>query len=206
MDTYNLPVEPRETGKKAAKAVRNADRVPCVLYGAHTEPVHFSVETLALRPLIHSTETYRVAFSLDGADHEAIVKEIAFHPVTDKPIHVDFQALTRGEALTMTVPVHLEGNPAGVLAGGQISQPLHEVEIRAMPRHIPGQLSLDVSALEMGDSRTVADLDLPEGIELLTDPALTIVSVVAPRVTAEDVADEEATALAGEASGDEAGA
>lgn len=198
MDTYNLPVAPRETGKKAAKAVRNAGLVPCVLYGAHTEPVHFAVETLALRPLVHSTETYRVAFSLAGADHEAIVKEIAFHPVTDHPIHVDFQALTRGEALTMTVPVHVEGTAAGVLAGGQLSQPVHEIEIRSLPKDIPGQVSIDVSALQMGDSLSVSDLQLPEGVEVLTDPALTLVSVVAPRVTAEDVADDEAIALAGE--------
>jgi large subunit ribosomal protein L25 len=197
MDTYRLPVQPRETGKKATKAVRNAGLVPCVLYGTHTEPVHFSVETLALRPLIHTTETYRVAISLDGDSHEAIVKEITFHPVTDTPIHVDFQALTRGEALTMTVPVHIEGTAAGVLAGGQISQPLHEIEIRSLPKDIPGHVSLDVTALEMGDSLTVSDLSLPDGVEVLTDGDLTVVSVVAPRVTAEDTADDEAAEAAG---------
>lgn len=196
MDTYTLPVQPRETGKRAAKATRAADRVPCVLYGAHTAPVHFSVETLALRPLIHTTETYRVAFSLDGADHEAIVKEITFHPVTDKPIHVDFQALTRGEALTVTVPVHLEGNAVGVLAGGSLSHAIHEVEVRAMPRHIPGHLSVDISGLDIGDSVSVGDLALPEGVEMLTDADLAVVSIQGQKadavLDAEEAAAEEA--------------
>ena len=197
MDTYNLPVQPRETGKRAAKATRAADRVPCVLYGVHTTPVHFSVETLALRPLIHTSETYRVAFSLDGADHEAIVKQITFHPVTDKPIHVDFQALTRGETLDVTVQVQLEGTAPGVLAGGSVSHAIHEVLVRAMPRNIPGHLSVDISALEIGDSVTVADLALSEGVEMLTDGDLTIVSVQGQKADA--VLDAEEAAAADEA-------
>ena len=198
MDSYTLPVQPRETGKKAAKAVRNAGLVPCVLYGAHTAPVHFSTETLALRPLIHTNENYRVAISMDGEDHEAIVKEIVFHPVTDRPIHVDFQALTRGEALTMTIPVHVHGSSPGVVAGGQLSQPVHEIEIRSLPKNIPGQISIDISGLDVGDSITLGDLEIPEGVEVLGDSDLTVVSVVAPRVTAEDTADDLAIEEAGE--------
>ena len=190
MQSYSLPVEPRDVGKKAAKAVRTAGRVPCVLYGAHTEPVHFQTEVLALRPLIHTTETYRVALAVDGQEHEAIVKEVVFHPVTDRPLHVDFQALTRGEALTMTIPVHLEGTAPGVLAGGQLSQPIHEIEIRSLPKDIPGHISVDISGLDVGDSLHVSDLSLPEGVEVLTDAERTLVSIVAPRVTAEDEADE----------------
>lgn len=199
MDTYHLPVETRQTGKKAAKAVRTAGRVPCVLYGAHTAPVHFSAEVLALRPLVHTTETYRVAFSLDGDDHEAIVKEITFHPVTDTPIHVDFQALTRGEAITITVPVHVEGNAAGVLEGGQLSQPLHEIEIRSLPRDIPGHLSVDVTALGIGDSLTVGDLQVPAGVKVLTDPELALVSVVGLKADEGLEAADAATAEAAEA-------
>lgn len=199
MDTYRLPVQPRETGKKATKAVRNAGLVPCVLYGTHTEPVHFSVETLALRPLIHTTETYRVAISLDGADHEAIVKEISFHPVTDHPIHVDFQALTRGEKLDVAVQVQLEGTAPGVLNGGSVSHAIHEVLVRAMPRHIPGHLSVDISGLDIGDALTVADLALPEGVEMLTDGDLTIVSVQGQKADAVLDAEEAAAAEADEA-------
>ena len=198
MDTLTLPVEPRETGKKAAKATRNAGKVPCVLYGPHTEPVHFATEILALRPLIHTTQSYLIALSVDGEDHEAIVKDIAFHPVTDRPIHVDFQALTRGEMFTITVPLHVEGASPGVLAGGQLAQPLHEIEVRCLPMDIPGSISVDISGLEVGDSLHVSDLSVGDTVEVLTDAERTVVTVVAPKLIVEDeeVTDELADDLA----------
>jgi large subunit ribosomal protein L25 len=190
MQSITLDVQPRETGKTATKAVRREGLVPCVLYGVHTDPVHFAVETLALRPLIFTTETYRVALSLDGDDHEAILKQVDFHPVTDQPLHADFLALTAGETLTMTIPVRLEGTPRGVKAGGILSQPLSAIEIRALPKDIPGHISIDVSALEVGESLHVDELDFGDAIELLTDPARTIATVTAPKAVAVD--DEEA--------------
>jgi large subunit ribosomal protein L25 len=195
MDIITLDAQPRDTGKKATKAVRAAGLVPCVLYGTHTEPVHFSVKTLALRPLIHTTDTHRVGVSMDGTDHEAIVKEIVFHPVTEQPLHVDFQALTVGEALTMVVPVQLEGSAPGVKNGGVLMTPLHEVEIRALPKDIPGHLTVDISGLQVGDSVTVADIAVGGSVEILTDPELTIAAVNAPSVAeADDEAEAEAEA------------
>ncbi len=201
MQTITLDAQARETGKKAAKAVRNAGLVPCVLYGSHTEPVHFAVDTLSLRPLIYTTETYRVALAVGGGDHEAILKQVDFHPVTDQPIHVDFLALTAGEALTMTIPVHLEGTPRGVKAGGVLSQSLQELEIRALPKDIPGHVSIDISNLEVGESIHVEELAVGESVEVLTDPHRTIASVTAPRALVEDdeTAEEGTALLEGEA-------
>ena len=191
MQSITLDVQPRETGKTATKAVRREGLVPCVLYGVHTDPVHFAVETLALRPLIFTTETYRVALSVDGDDHEAILKQVDFHPVTDQPLHADFLALTAGEMLTMVIPLRLEGTPRGVKAGGILSQPLSALEIRALPKDIPGHVSIDVTTLEVGESLHVEELDLGDAIELLTDPARTIATVTAPKAVAAD--DEEET-------------
>lgn len=192
MDTLNLLAQPRQTGTSAAKATRRAGLVPCVLYGPHQEPVHFAVETLDLRPLIHTTETYRVALAVDGASYDCILKTVDFHPVTDAPIHVDFQALTAGEAMTMTVPVHLEGTAPGVKDGGVLGQPIHEIEIRCLPKDIPGHISVDISGLQMGDALHVSDLDLGDEIEVLTDASQTLVTVAAPRaeVVEEEVTDE----------------
>ena len=201
MQSITLDVQPRETGKVATKAVRREGLVPCVLYGVHTDPVHFAVETLALRPLIFTTETYRVALSVDGDDHEAILKQVDFHPVTDQPLHVDFLALTPGEDLTMTIPIHLEGTARGVKAGGALSQPLNDLQIRALPKDIPGHVSIDVTALEMGESLHVSDLALGDAITVLTDPERTIASVTAPKVVATD--DEEAEALEADLEGAE---
>lgn len=201
MQSITLDVQPRETGKVATKAVRREGLVPCVLYGTHTEPVHFATETLSLRPLIFTTETYRVAVSVGGEDYEAILKQVDFHPVTDQPLHVDFLALTPGEDLTMTIPIHLEGTARGVKAGGALSQPLNDLQIRALPKDIPGHVSIDVTALEMGESLHVSDLALGDAITVLTDPERTIASVTAPKVVATD--DEEAEGLEGDLEGAE---
>jgi len=190
MQTITLNVQPRELGKKAVKAVRREGNVPCVLYGSHTEPIHFSVPVLDLRPLIHSSETYLVAFAMDGKEYECIVKTVDFHPVSNVPLHLDFQALTRGEAITVPVPIRLVGMAAGVKDGGNLSQPLFELEVRCLPKDIPGHISLDVSELNIGDSVHVSDIGLTGEIELLTDLARTIVNVAAPRVEVEPEAEE----------------
>ncbi|MEL6616562.1 MAG: 50S ribosomal protein L25 [Bacteroidota bacterium] len=190
MDSITLTAaEPRGTGKKEVKAVRRDDRVPCVLYGPTTEPVHFSVPQLDLRPLIHTSETYRVEVSVDGEDYEAILKDVDFHPITDEALHADFLALTAGQTLTLTVPIQLEGTAPGVKAGGQLAQPLYELEIQSLPKDIPGHIAIDISSLEVGDSLHVYDLDLGDTIEVLTDSERTLVSIMAPRVeetTSED--------------------
>ena len=209
MQSITLDVRPRETGKKETKAVRNAGLVPCVLYGVHTEPVHFAVETLALRPLIFTTETYRVEIAFGGENHEAIVKQVDFHPITETPIHADFLALTAGEALTMSIPIRLEGTPRGVKAGGSLSQSLNELEIRALPKDIPGHVTLDVTTLEIGESLHVEELSLGDVVEVLTDPGQTIATITVPRAlleeeeTAEEV-DPAAVPLASEEGDEEA--
>ncbi|MDX1419575.1 MAG: 50S ribosomal protein L25 [Rubricoccaceae bacterium] len=185
MDTILLNASPRETGKKGTKAVRREDRVPCVLYGPHQDPVHFAVERLDLRPLIHTTVTYRVLVQMDGDEHEAILKDVVYHPITEAPLHLDFQALTKGEKITVTIPVHLDGAAPGVKAGGVLSQPLYDLEIRCVPAKIPGQINVDVSTLEVGDSLHVSDLSLGDDIEVLTEPGRTIVTVTVPRAVEE---------------------
>ena len=191
MQTVHLSPQARDTGKAATKAVRKAGLVPCVLYGSHTDPVHFAVEALALRPLVFTTETYRVALPFEGEEHEAILKHVDFHPVTDVPLHADFLALTAGEALTMTVPVRLEGTPVGVKAGGVLSQSMNELEVRALPKDIPGHISIDITSLQVGESIHVEDLSIGGSIEVLTELSRTIAVVSAPRaLVEEDTADE----------------
>ena len=177
MESLTLPASPRDTGKKAVKATRREGLVPCVIYGPHLEPVHFSVETLALRPLIHTTEQYRVSVDLAGEAYDAVLKQVVFHPVTDRPWHVDFQALTAGETFTTNVPVVLEGTPEAVKDGADLAQPMNHVEVRALPKDLPGHISVDVTAMEIGDSLHVRDLVVAEGVEILTDGDLTIATV-----------------------------
>jgi large subunit ribosomal protein L25 len=207
MDTLTLNVQPRETGKKAVKATRNAGLVPGVLYGAHQEPVHFAAEVLDLRPLIHTSATHRVELAIDGTSkpYDCIVKTVDFHPVTDVPIHMDFLALTQGEKLTMTVPIHLDGAAVGVKNGGVLGQPLHELEIRCLPKDIPGSISVDISAMEIGDSIHVSDLGIGGDIEVLTEGSRTLVTVSAPRVEVEEEPADTLGLLGAEAIDDDEG-
>ncbi len=189
MDAITLDAQPRDTGKRAVKAIRRAEEVPCVLYGQHTDPVHFRVGLLDMRPLIYTAETHVVSLTVEGEAYEAIVKHIDFHPVTDVPIHADFLALTAGETLDMVIPVVTIGIAAGVKAGGLLSQPLNELEVRCLPKDIPGQIEVNVEGLEIGDSVHVSDLEV-ENVEVLTDPARTVVTITVPRAEEEPEEDE----------------
>lgn len=192
MDVITLDAQPREPGRAAARRARRAGEVPCILYGPHQEPVAFRVRALALRPLIQSAETFRVALRLDGEEFDCILKDLDTHPVTDEPLHADFFALTAGEELRIEVPVMLVGKAIGVLEGGVLSQTLTEVVVRALPANIPGHIDLDVSALHIGQSVHVSDIQA-QAYVIETDPGLTIATVTAP--TVEPVAAEEAELL-----------
>ena len=181
MDTITLDAQPRETGKAATKAIRRAEEVPCVLYGPHQEPLHFRVPVLDMRPLIYTAETHRVAVHLDGESYDCLLKEVSFDPITDVPRHADFQALTAGETIKMTVPLQLVGMPKGVKDdGGELLQPLNEIEIECLPKDIPSHAEADVSELGIGDSLHLSDVTL-ENVTFLTDLSRTIATVVAPR-------------------------
>ena len=156
--------------------------------------------TLPLRPLIHTTETYRVALRLDGQTHDCILKRVDYDPVSGQPSHLDFYALTRGEKLTLTVPVLLVGSAPGVREGGDLMQPLHEIEIRCLPKDIPGHIEVDVSALQVGDAILVGDLSY-EGVEIHGDRALMVAHVVGRKAETAEGAEGAATEAEAEAEG-----
>jgi large subunit ribosomal protein L25 len=196
METITLQAEARTPGKTTSKQIRREERVPCVLYGPHAEPVHFSVGILDLRPLIYTNEQHRVEVKVDGESYDCLLKTVDFHPTRDVPTHADFLALTAGEMVTVTVPLSLVGTAPGVKAGGIRATPLNELEVSCLPKDIPGHIDVDISELEIGDAIHVSDLDLGD-LVVLTDPARTIVTITAPR--AEEVEETEEDELAGEA-------
>lgn len=207
MDVITLNAQSRTLGSSAARAARRAGEVPCVLYGPHQEPVHFQVPVLDLRPLIYTAETHRVSVKVEGESYDCIARQVDFDPVTDVPTHVDFYALTAGEEVTMTIPVALVGESVGVRDGGILSQVLNDLEIRCLPKHIPSQIEVDITQLQIGDSIHVSSLDL-ENVTVLTDESQTILTISAPvaeveqesvveegeAAEEEDAADPEATA------------
>ncbi|HET6567577.1 MAG TPA: 50S ribosomal protein L25 [Rhodothermales bacterium] len=182
MDVITIEAKPREAGRSAARAARREGLVPCILYGHHVEPVTFKVPELSLRPLIYTTETHRIAIKIDGSSFDCIMKDVDLHPVTDVPIHADFQVLRADEKITLKVPVHLIGTPVGqIQQGGETAVVLHELTVSCLPGDIPAAIDIEIEHLSIGDSIHVSDVSVP-GITIHESPDATIVTVAAPRV------------------------
>lgn len=161
-----------EIGKKATKQVRKANAVPCVLYGAEkgadNKPVavHFTVTNDELRKLVYTPHIYVIDLTIDGKTVNAIMKDIQFHPVTDKILHVDFYQINEANPIVMEVPVKLEGLAEGVKAGGKLALQVRKLKVKALYNVIPERLVVDVTNLALGKTIKVGELNY-EGLELL---------------------------------------
>lgn len=181
-EVVELEGKERETGRKVADALRDSMRVPGVMYGPEIdENIHLSVDELELEKVLAESSRQILELHINGETYKTLLKDIEFHPITDRPIHVDFYALAEDQKVTLSVPIKLEGTPVGVTeGGGRIFQPMHILRIRVTPDRIPGAYTVDVSDLEIGDSLHVQDLDL-EGIIPLDDLSQTLVTIRPPK-------------------------
>lgn len=177
--------------------------MPAVIYGGKIESKSLEVGKRELSGVLHhsASEVALIDLSIDGEaePHLALVKAVQHHPLTRAVLHVDFQAVAADEPVVVVVPVETVGEAAGVKTGGVLERIRHDLEIRGLPRSLPEVLEVDVSALQVGDSITVADIQLPEGIEILDDPEVTVILVAAPKTEAEETPTEE---VEGEDSGE----
>ncbi|WP_177602651.1 50S ribosomal protein L25/general stress protein Ctc [uncultured Phocaeicola sp.] len=161
-----------ETGKKATRELRNNDCVPCVLYGIQKDengnPVstHFTVSNEGLRKLVYTPHIYVVDLNIDGKTVNAIMKDIQFHPVTDKILHVDFYQIDETKPIVMEVPVQLEGLAEGVKAGGKLALQIRKLKVKALYNVIPERLVINVTNLGLGKTIKVGELNF-EGLELI---------------------------------------
>jgi len=144
-------------GKKATKALRNAGKVPCVLYGGD-KPVHFSAEEKAFKPLVFTPDVFTATIELDGTKYSAVLQDIQFHPVTDKILHVDFYQLFDDKAVTMEIPVRLAGTPKGVTVGGALRHNLRKLRVKALPANLPDFIEANVTELAIGNKLYVTEL------------------------------------------------
>lgn len=187
MSDINLQADRREAGRSNARALRRQGVVPGVFYHHGDESIPVAVEELALRPLITSTESRLVNLALaDGTEKLCILKEVIYDPITDRPVHFDLMGVSAGELMKVSVSVVLEGRPAGAADGGIIQHQANELDIECLPKNLPENITVDITALNIGDSIHVGDLEAGD-FEFLTPENVTIVSVIAPRL----VTDEE---------------
>src|SRR5256885_627749 len=176
----------QSTGKGAARQARFRGEIPAVIYGRSRETQPLAVEAKALEKALTGVEPAStiIELAVDGKTVRTLIREIQRHPVRPDIIHVDFYEIHAAEKVKLKVPVHLVGAPDGVRnAGGVLDQVTREVEIEVLPEQIPDRVELDVTALKIGDSLHVRQLQIPN-VTILTHGDLTIATVVPPRADA----------------------
>ena len=200
MADYQLNLEVREsTGKGVARKLRAKGRIPGVCYGAGADTVPVALDPSTLeRALRASAAGLNTLFGVQGGGafngKSVLIKELQRDPVQRNLLHADFYAVDLTKEIEVKVPLHLTGTAAGLMNGGIVDHQLREIEIKCLPTAIPESFSLDVTALNVGDSLHVRDIALPEGVTLVSDPGLGVVSVVIPAKAEEEVAAEAAAA------------
>jgi len=185
-ETLTLPAEARErAGKGASRALRREGRTPAVIYGGKEEPMMIHVEQKELvRQLMtgHFMNSI-VNIEIGGQTVRTLPKDVAFHPVTDRPTHVDFLRMTGDSKVAVQVPVvfvNEEGSP-GLKKGGVLNIVRHELELLCPNADIPEQIEIDVTGKDVGDSIHISDVTLPKGVtSVITDRDFTIATLVAP--------------------------
>lgn len=185
-------------GKKDAKELRAKALVPCVLYGGK-EQVSFAVPEDQFRHLVFTPDVHTVKLDVDGASFEAILHDLQQHPVTDRILHADFLEVVAGKPVTLSLPVHTEGNSIGVKAGGKLIKKMRKLKVRGPIEKMPQHITINVENVNIGQAIRVEDMKM-DGLEFLDLESMTVVTVQTSRNVAEE------TPAAGAAAAPAAGA
>lgn len=175
-----------ETGKGPARRLRAQGLVPGVAYGLGNDTVAICVRKDELDAALRTERGANVLLDLKiegvktAQDTVSIMKEVQRHPVTRQALSVDFQWISLTEKITLQVPVLVEGESPGVEEGGVVDQIAHEIEVACLPTAIPDHVVIDITGLNINDTLRVEDIQVPEGVELLVDPADPVVSIAPP--------------------------
>lgn len=196
MKTVSLSGSLRENvGKKDAKMLRYAGKVPCVLYGG-AEQVHFTTEAANFKPILFTPETYLINIEIGKNTYQAILQDVQYHPVGDHVLHADFLLVRENKPVAVQLPVRTFGTSPGVIRGGKMKLKMSKLKVKGLVNVMPDAIQLDISKLNIGQSVKVRDMKL-EGVAFLDPASSVIVDVKAARGIT--LADEEE---AGPAEGD----
>jgi large subunit ribosomal protein L25 len=177
-------------GKVATKALRNAGKVPCVVYGGET-PISFSAEEIAFKDLVYTPNVHTVVVALeDGTKLECILQDIQFHPVTDRILHIDFYQIFDDKELTMEIPVRTIGDAVGVKEGGVLRMVNRKLRVKALPGDLPDFIEADITDMDIGQKMYVTAIDQEKFKIMHLDNAV-ICQVRTSRVLIEPVVAEE---------------
>ena len=168
----------KETGKKAAKDLRASGRLPAVAYNEKGESIMLDIDASEFSKVWRTiTPTTLINLKIDGQDNKAYIQDTEYDIKTDKNLHADFHIVSGKKPITAVLKMHYSGTPAGVLKGGFMVKHIPSVELKALPDDMPASITADVSAVEIGQKFTVADLHLSDKITLITKPTALIVTI-----------------------------
>ena len=216
-EQLTLPAEARErAGKGASHALRRDGRVPAVIYGDKKEPLSVHVEEKLLAKMLSTGHFMNSVVMIDagGATHRTLPKDVQFHPVSSRPVHVDFLRIGEHSKVHVNVPVRFDNEEAspGIKRGGVLNVVRHDLELVCDAAEIPEEIHIDLTGLDIGDSIHISALKLPKGSEsAITDRDFTIATVVAPSAMKSEEGDTETAPAAadvpvvGEESAEESG-
>ena len=185
-DALTLPAEARErAGKGASRALRREGRVPAVIYGGNEEPTMIHVEAKELSRQLNTGHFMNsiVNIEIGGKTIRTLPKDVAVHPVTDRPEHADFLRLSKDAKVEVNVPVVFinEEKSPGLKKGGVLNIVRHELDLICDADKIPGEIVIDVTGKDVGDAIHISEVSLPAGSEsAITDRDFTIATLVAP--------------------------
>ena len=194
-DVQTLLAEAKDrAGKGAARAARRAGRIPAVIYGAKKPPVMISLAPRDLDREISGGGFFATLYDVQVADNKerVLARDLQLHPVSDRPLHVDFLRVSAATEVTVQVPCSFnnEEESPGLKRGGVLNIVRHELELLCRADTIPHQIDVDLTGLEIGDSIHISEVSLPEGVQpTITDRDFTIASIAAPSVIAEEAAE-----------------
>ena len=196
-EALTLPAETRErAGKGASRALRREGRVPAVVYGGNEEPLSVHVEEKELRRQLGTGHFFNsvVEVEVGGKKVRTLPKDVAFHPVTDRPLHADFLRVSKDAKVHVNVPVVFINEDAspGLKKGGVLNIVKHDLDLVCGAGNIPDDVIIDVTGLDVGASIHISDVKLPNGTESgITDRDFTIATIVAPSALKSEEGDNE---------------
>ena len=195
MKSVSISGSPRaNVGKKDATALRNAKRVPCVIYGGK-EQVHFSALSADFRDLIYTPHVNTINIDIEGKKFHAIIQETQFHTVEDHLLHVDFLEIVAGKPVTMNIPVKTTGTSPGVRNGGKLNKKLKTLRVKGLVEKMPDTINIAIDKMEIGDSVRVGDIKI-DGLTMLNAENVTVLAVQVTRAAVEETPAVTTTAAA----------
>lgn len=199
----------KEVGKKYARRLRKEEKVPCVMYGGK-DVIHFASQEKDFISIVYTPKIFLINLDIEGTSYNVILKDIQFHPVSDKILHIDFIEISNEKPVSITMPLRLTGDSIGIKNGGKLRWKRRHLKVRGLPKDLPDFLDVDITELEIGQTLKIGDLSY-ENLEILDPLRAMVAAVVSSRLVAKGMeevieepeeveveAEEEAAEAAGE--------